>query len=71
VNNLLLIAVCILVCTPVGKYLNNINVGMRRTRKLPMHLAAAGTLVYDTVLLAACTVMMVSSTYSPFLYFRF
>ena len=36
-----------------------------------MHLAAAGTLTYDTVLLVLSTVMMVSSTYSPFLYFRF
>ena len=70
-NNSLLIVVCVAVCTPIGKKLHNINVGMRRTRALPMHLAAAGTLVYDTVILAVCTVMMVSSTYSPFLYFRF
>ena len=71
VNNSLLILVCVVVCTPFGRYLNNLNVVMRRSRKLPMHIAAVGTLVYDTVLLAVCTVMMVSSTYSPFLYFRF
>ena len=70
-NNALLIVVCILVCTPIGRCLNKINVGMRRERSLSMHLAAMGTLLYDTVLLAACTVMMVSNTYSPFLYFRF
>ncbi|MBQ8898700.1 MAG: MBOAT family protein [Clostridia bacterium] len=70
-NNLLLIAVCVLVCMPIGQKLLAVNVNMRRKRGLPMHLAAAGTLTYDTVLLVLSTVMMVSSTYSPFLYFRF
>ena len=70
-NNVVLIPVCILVCTPVGRMLHALNVRMRRTKKLPMHLAAAATLGYDTVLMAVCTVVMVSSTYNPFLYFRF
>ncbi len=70
-NNSLLIVLCVLVCMPIGKKLHAINVNMRRTRELPMHLAAGVTLAYNTVLLVASTVMMVSSTYSPFLYFRF
>ncbi|MBR4941562.1 MAG: MBOAT family protein [Clostridia bacterium] len=70
-NNSLLIVVSIAVCTPIGRKLHSINVGMRRAKGLPMHLAAASTLAYDCVLLVLCTVVMVSSTYSPFLYFRF
>ena len=70
-NNSLLIVVSIAVCTPIGRKLHSINVGMRRAKGMPMHLAAASTLAYDCVLLVLCTVVMVSSTYSPFLYFRF
>lgn len=70
-NNCLLIAACILVSTPVGRMLHTVNVRMRRKRGAAMHFAALGTLTYDSVLLAVCTAVMVSSTYNPFLYFRF
>ena len=75
-NNLPLILVCIIGCTPLPKMLG-LFLGSVSAEGTPQQVAAKqtaytiGVFLFDLVVLFLCTVSLVGSTYNPFLYFRF
>ena len=74
INNLPLLILCILGSTPLPQIVGN-TFGMLCASKdgggKKSRIYVAVTYVYDLLLLALCTVALVSSTFNAFLYFRF
>jgi alginate O-acetyltransferase complex protein AlgI len=70
-NYSLLILVCILASTPIGKLFRGLNIHLVRSGGKLMHIGMSMRLIYNCAVLAICTVVMVTNTYNPFLYFRF
>ncbi|MBR6740283.1 MAG: MBOAT family protein [Clostridia bacterium] len=70
-NNSLLIAVCILASLPLGRLVGGLRSSMIRDGGKLENVALSLNLIFNLVVFAVCTVVMVTETYNPFLYFRF
>ena len=69
--NVLLIAVCIVASLPLGRLVGGLRSSMIRDGGKLENVALCANLIFNLVVFAACTVVMVTETYNPFLYFRF
>lgn len=70
-NNSLLLLVCILASTPIGRVIHSVHLGLIHAGGPLRNLSMALRLVFNTVIMTVCTIVMVTNSYNPFLYFRF
>ncbi len=70
-NNSLLLIVCVIASTPIGKFVRSIHLGMIHAGGALRHISMAMRLLFNTAIMTVCTIVMVTNTYNPFMYFRF
>jgi len=75
-NNLFLLLVCVIGCTPLprllGLFLSEYSAaGENEISLKKQKMYAIGVFVFDIAVLFLCTVSLMGSSYNPFLYFRF
>lgn len=69
-NNLILFAVCIAACIPIGRFVSNLKKRIAQTVSGTIAVNFV-TVFYQITLLFISVSCLVGSTYNPFLYFRF
>ena len=70
-NNLLLIVVLVIACTPVSVLVKKLLAHAAQKGKAANTAVGLVTVAYNVVMLFICTAALVGSSYNPFLYFRF
>lgn len=70
-NYSLLIVVSLIASTPIGLIIKGANIAMTKAGNKLRFIAMSARLLYVNTIMAVCTVVMVTNTYNPFLYFRF
>ncbi|MBE6953658.1 MAG: MBOAT family protein [Ruminococcaceae bacterium] len=70
-NNSLLLIVCAIASTPLGKLVRSIHLALIHAGGALRHISMALRLLFNTVVMTICTIVMVTNTYNPFMYFRF
>ena len=70
-NNSLLLVVCVLASLPIGRYVRSIHLGLIHAGGPLRNISMALRLAFNTVVMTVCTIVMITNSYNPFLYFRF
>jgi len=71
INYSLLLLACVVGSMPFGKLARGLVIKMVRSGGALSNAGMASRLLYNISVLAVCTVVMITNTYNPFLYFRF
>ncbi|MBR5519659.1 MAG: MBOAT family protein, partial [Clostridia bacterium] len=70
-NNSLLLVACVIAAMPFGRLVRSIHFGMIHAGGALRNISMALRLAFNTVVMTVCTIVMVTNTYNPFMYFRF
>ena len=66
-----MLIVCAIASTPLGKLVRSIHLALIHAGGALRHISMALRLLFNTVVMTVCTIVMVTNTYNPFMYFRF
>ncbi len=70
-NYVLLLAVCVIASLPLGRWIRRLFTGLQDAGGSLTGFAMGCRLLANTVMLAACVLVMINNSYDAFLYFRF
>ena len=56
---------------PIGRYVRSIHLGLIHAGGPLRDISMALRLAFNTVVMTVCTIVMITNSYNPFLYFRF
>ena len=62
---------CVLASLPIGRYVRSIHLGLIHAGGPLRNISMALRLAFNTVVMTVCTIVMITNSYNPFLYFRF
>ena len=70
-NNALLLVACVVASMPVGRFVRSLHLGLVHAGGALRNISMAFRLAFNAVTMTVCTIVMVTNTYNPFMYFRF
>ncbi len=70
-NNIPLLIMAAIGSTPLLKVIGNRILKLRDSNGIPAVFSTSSIIVFNTVMLALCTISLIGTTHNPFIYFRF